>query len=162
MPFFLKPKTVTNPSKGMHTRRNVNRRTLKSLSDPPSTSPVPWITHLFSAAAFSSSLGQFEFITLNVNIATTLHLTQAQLVEWACALSRKWDGLDKWRGDQRWRGGRAACELSLSCFALLPWWHISQSFNEVTVVTARRVAMGDSCQSITQSEGTDRPTITLD
>ena len=49
-----------------------------------------------------------------------------------------------------------------SCFALLPWRHIGRSCSELTVVTARRVAMGDSCQSITQSEGTDRPMITLD
>lgn len=58
------------------------------------------------------------------------------------------------------KGARTREELS--CFALLPRWRSGQSCSELTVVTAQRVAMGDSCQSITQSEGTDRLMITLD
>lgn len=86
MPFFLKTKTVTSLSKAAMRARtqgeNAKPHTLRSLSDTLPTSPIPLITHLFSAAALSSSPGQFEFITLNVNIgATAARVRQVQLVE---------------------------------------------------------------------------------
>lgn len=116
MPFFLKPKTVTSLSKACIQEKCKQARFEKPVRHPFHLARS-WITRLFSAAALSSSLGQFEFITLNVNIATTAHVRQVQLVARACALSRKWDRLDKWRGDQRWvrwSGGEGGGRLRAS------------------------------------------------